>query len=163
MWDSFDPGDHRLRPQVVGVVQERYGTISDPGLGTYRPRVELALFSRPSRSAIGRWGWGFHTVRGVSTRGIIVFVPGLSELYMYGGTGDGDLSPPGALGSWGSPEGQLPPRARRTLNGRGRADGGARPMGLRLGKLCIEMHLTFVLIFYRKLKNVSCEYDRVNG
>ena len=41
-----------------------YEDISDPGIGSYRPWVALALFSSPSQSAISRWGWGFHTVRG---------------------------------------------------------------------------------------------------
>ena len=41
-----------------------YGGISDPGMRYYRPRVALAFFSSPSQSTIGRWGWGFHTVRG---------------------------------------------------------------------------------------------------
>ena len=43
-----------------------YGAISDPGMGPCRPRVALTLFSSPSQSAIGRRGWGFHTVRGGS-------------------------------------------------------------------------------------------------
>ena len=41
-----------------------YGGIYDPGMGPCRPRVALALFLSPSQSAIGRQGWGFHTVRG---------------------------------------------------------------------------------------------------
>ena len=41
-----------------------YAGISDPGMGTCRPRVALALFSSPNQSAIGLRGWGFHTVRG---------------------------------------------------------------------------------------------------
>ena len=73
-----------------------YGRIYDSGMGTYPPRDALALCTSPSQSAVGRWGWGFHTIRGgfdpgvsttcgpVSTRGKSVFVPGLSELYMYG-------------------------------------------------------------------------------
>ena len=36
--------------------------ISDPGMGTYPPRVQRN--STDSRqSAISQWGWGFHTVR----------------------------------------------------------------------------------------------------
>ena len=62
MRGGFDPGDHRFRPQVVGFVM--YGGTSDPGMGPCRPRVALALFSSPSQSSIGRWGWGFRTVRG---------------------------------------------------------------------------------------------------
>ena len=43
-----------------------YGGISDPGMVHCRPRVALAFFSSPGQSAIGRRGWGFHTVRGGS-------------------------------------------------------------------------------------------------
>lgn len=42
---------------------QTYGGVSDPGMGHYRPRVAMALFSRPHQSAIARWGWSFHTVR----------------------------------------------------------------------------------------------------
>ena len=38
----------------------------------------------PSQSAISQWDWGFHTIRGVLTRGTTVFVPGSSELKRYG-------------------------------------------------------------------------------
>ena len=41
-----------------------YGRISDPGMETYPPRGALALCTIPNQSAIGQWGWGFHTVRG---------------------------------------------------------------------------------------------------
>ena len=57
-----------------------YGGISDPVMGSCRPRVALSLFSSPSQSSIGPWGWGFHTIRGGFDPGITVFVPGLSEL-----------------------------------------------------------------------------------
>ena len=40
-----------------------YGGISDVEIIFYRPRVALAFFSSPGQSAIGRWSWGFHTVR----------------------------------------------------------------------------------------------------
>ena len=59
---GFDPRDNRFRSEVFGVV--RYGRIYDPGMGPYRVQVALALFSSPSQSSIGRWGWGFRTVRG---------------------------------------------------------------------------------------------------
>ena len=77
----------------------------NPGKKTESVRVSLALalFPSPSQSAIGRWGWVFHTVRGdidlgflgsrprggagfstpcvaISTWDIWVFVPGLLEL-----------------------------------------------------------------------------------
>ena len=56
--------------------------------GPYRPRVELALqYTTPRQSEIGRSvGLGnIPTLCGeVSTLVISVFVPGLSELYMYG-------------------------------------------------------------------------------
>ena len=51
---------------------QMYGGISDPGC---RPRAALALFSSPSQSAIGRWGWGFHTVRGGADPGDQYFRP----------------------------------------------------------------------------------------
>ena len=41
-----------------------YGRISDLGMGTYLPRGALAVCTIPSQSAIGQWGWVFHTVRG---------------------------------------------------------------------------------------------------
>ena len=40
-----------------------YGGVPDPGMGSYRPRDALALFSSPSQSTVDRRGWGFHTVR----------------------------------------------------------------------------------------------------
>ena len=43
---------------------QRYERISDPGMGFYCPQVALTLRSSPIQSAIGRWGCGFHTVRG---------------------------------------------------------------------------------------------------
>ena len=33
-------------------------------LGPHPPKVELALYTVPSQSEIGPWGWDFHTVRG---------------------------------------------------------------------------------------------------
>ena len=60
---------------------------SGPGMGPYRPRVELALlYTTRSQSEIGRpVGLGIiSTLRAeVSILVISVFVPGLSELYMY--------------------------------------------------------------------------------
>ena len=41
-----------------------YGRISNTGMVTYPPRDALTLCTIPSQSAIGQWGWGFHTVRG---------------------------------------------------------------------------------------------------
>ena len=41
-----------------------YGGIFDPGMEPCRPRVALDLLSSPSQLAIGRRGWGFHTMRG---------------------------------------------------------------------------------------------------
>ena len=60
---------------------------------TYPPRGVLALCTIPSQLANGRWGWGSHTVRAVSTRGITVYAPSLSELYMYGGIYDPGMGP----------------------------------------------------------------------
>ena len=52
-----------------------YGAISDPGMGPCRPWVALTLFSSASQSAIGRRGWGLHTVRGGSDPGDHNFRP----------------------------------------------------------------------------------------
>ena len=81
---GFDPGDHRFRPQVVGVV--RYGRISNPGMGTYPPRGALALCTIPSQSAIAQCGWGFHTVRGGFDPGDHRFGPqivGVVDVWRY--------------------------------------------------------------------------------
>ena len=109
-----------------------YGGISDPGMVPCRPRVALALFSSPSQSASGRRGWGFHTVRGGFDPGDHRFrrwVVGVVDVWRDFGTGDGDLSSPGTVRSWGFPEGQLPPRASRLLSGQGQAGGGASANG----------------------------------
>ena len=45
---------------------------SGPGMGPYRPRVELVLqYSTPANQRLaGRWDWGFfHSVRGVISPG----------------------------------------------------------------------------------------------
>ena len=52
-----------------------YGGISDPGMGPYRPRVALTLFPSSSQSTIGRWGWGFYTVRDGIDKGGHCFRP----------------------------------------------------------------------------------------
>ena len=46
-------------------------------MGPYPPRVALALFLSPRQSAIGRWDWGFHTVRGGVNPGDHRFRPGV--------------------------------------------------------------------------------------
>ena len=40
-----------------------YGKMSDPGMGPLSS-PSAANFKIPSQSAIGRWRWGFHTMRG---------------------------------------------------------------------------------------------------
>ena len=57
-----------------------YGGISDPGMVHCRPRVALAFFSSPGQSAIGRRGWGFHTVRGGFNPGDHRFRPHVVEV-----------------------------------------------------------------------------------
>ena len=52
-----------------------YGEILDPGIKSYRPRVALAVFSSPGLSAIGQWGWDFHTIRGGDAPGKLGFRP----------------------------------------------------------------------------------------
>ena len=75
---GFDPGDHRFRPQDIGVLKV---WIYNPGMGTYPPRGALALRTIPSKSAIGQCAgaWLSTPCGAVSTRGICVFVPRLSE------------------------------------------------------------------------------------
>ena len=75
---GFDPGDHRFRPQDIGVLKV---WIYNPGMGTYPPRGALALRTIPSISAIGQCAgaWLSTPCGAVSTRGICVFVPRLSE------------------------------------------------------------------------------------
>ena len=105
-----------------------YGGICDPGMGSYRPRVALALFSIPSQSAIGRNYWGFHTVRRGFDPGDHRFRPrvvGVVDLWRDSRTEDRDVSSPSAAKSWVFPEGQLPPHVPRPLIGRVRAGGGA--------------------------------------
>ena len=41
-----------------------YGRISDQGLAPYPLRGALAFYTNTSQSAIGWWGWGYHTARG---------------------------------------------------------------------------------------------------
>ena len=63
-----------------------YGRISDPGMGPCRPPLAVALFSCPSESAIGRWDWGFHTVRGGFDPGDHRFGPqivGVVDVWRY--------------------------------------------------------------------------------
>ena len=52
-----------------------YGNISNAEMGTYPPRGALALCTIPSQSAIGQWGWGFHTVRDGFDPGDLRFRP----------------------------------------------------------------------------------------
>ena len=56
--DGIDPGDYRFLLWFIGVVYIYMyicGRISDPGIGSYPPRVALALRTQ---------GYSFHTVRG---------------------------------------------------------------------------------------------------
>ena len=126
-----------------------YERIYDPGMGYYRPRGALVLCTIPSQSAIGQWGWGFHTVRGGIDPGDRLFRPrfvGVVDVWNDVETGDGALFSPGAAGPGRSPEGKLPPRTPRTLFGRGRARGGTWPMALGLGKRWIETHLPIIIL-----------------
>ena len=69
----YRPGDHRVRPRFVGVV-DVLKVSNDPGIRPYPPR--LALDPRSSRqSAIIQWGQGFHTVRGGIDAGYHRFRP----------------------------------------------------------------------------------------
>ena len=69
---GINPGTHRFRPRIVGVVSNRFHPRivevvdvwkgSYPGMGS-SPRARRNSTS-PSHSAISQWCWGFHTVRG---------------------------------------------------------------------------------------------------
>ena len=61
------------------------------------------------------------------------------------GIGDGDLSSPGASGSWVFPERPLPPCALRPLIVLGGTEGGRRPTRLRLGNRWHASSLPIVL------------------
>ena len=71
---GIDPGDLRLPPRVVGVVEIWKGF--EPGMAIYPPRGAAGPLRwlkgqlsphvgsmSPSQSAIIQWGWGFHTLR----------------------------------------------------------------------------------------------------
>ena len=101
---GIDPGDMRLCPWVVVVVD--VCKFYNAGMETYPPRDALALCTIPSQSAIDQLylrspvkqrlstGAGVSTPCGVcSTRGITVFVPGLSQLYIHGGISDPGMGP----------------------------------------------------------------------
>ena len=105
--------DLRFRPRVVGVVA--IWKVSDPGMGTYPPRVWRNLGVVPrgnSRRALAPGApanqqspsgvWVSTPCVAVSTRAICVFVPGLLKLHRYG-----RISDPGM--------GNYPPRVRRDL------------------------------------------------
>ena len=58
----------------------RYRGIYDPGIGYYCPRVALFFFSIPRQSTIGKWGWGFRTVRGCYDPWDLRFSPRVVEV-----------------------------------------------------------------------------------
>ena len=86
--DGIDPGDYRFLLWFIGVVYI-YGRISDPGMGSYIPRVALPLRTP---------GWSLHTVRGGIDPGghrcrpRIIGTVDVQEDF-------GSLSSPGAAGS----------------------------------------------------------------
>ena len=72
-WSPTPRGGVSIRGISVSVpgllALQMYGRISVPWTGSYCPRAMLSLFSRPSQSAIVRWGWPFHIMRsGIDTR-----------------------------------------------------------------------------------------------
>ena len=74
---GVDPGELDFRPRGVGVVDISKDVCTGDGSQSSSgaaglPRVMLA---RPSQSAIGKWHWGFHTVRGGVDPGEIDFRP----------------------------------------------------------------------------------------
>ena len=66
---ALDPGDLRLRPRVVGVV-DRW--IDCWPKGQITPR---AGSMSPSQLAITQWGWSFHSLRGGIDPGYLRFRP----------------------------------------------------------------------------------------
>ena len=54
--DCIDPGGHRFRRWVIGVVNAWKDLGSGDGILSSRG---AAGSTNPSRSAIGQWGWGF--------------------------------------------------------------------------------------------------------
>ena len=59
MRGDVDTEELRFRPRVVGIVD-----VWLRGWDPILPGVRLALYTIPSQSAIGQWGWGLHTLRG---------------------------------------------------------------------------------------------------
>ena len=70
-----------------------HGGVSDPGMITNRLRVALALYTSPSKSAISRCGWVFHTVRGGVDAGDLGFRIRVLELYIYVGISESGMGP----------------------------------------------------------------------
>ena len=100
MRGGIDPEDHRFRPRVVGVVDIWKNFFS--GDRTLSSPSPPALHTNTSQSAIRWWGWFSTPCEAMSNRGNSVFVPGLSELHMYG-----RISDPGM--------GTIPPQGKRAL------------------------------------------------
>ena len=76
---------------------------------THPPRGALALCTIPSQSAIGQWGWGFHTVRGGFDPAHLRFFPQvvwIVETWKDFLSGDETLSSLGAAGPRHWQEGQ---------------------------------------------------------
>ena len=66
-----------FRPRLAGIYIS--GRISDPGMGPYPLRARRNS-TKLSQSAIGRWRWGFHTVRGGVDPGDHFFRPWLVDV-----------------------------------------------------------------------------------
>jgi len=111
---GIDPGNFRVRPRGVGIVEiwkeflSGDGQLSSPGtagLGVGpRGNCRRALVPwAPTSKTITRWSWGFHNARGRMNQEISVFAAGLLELSRYGKPSYPEMRP-------------YPPRERRQLH-----------------------------------------------
>ena len=119
MHGGIDPGKIGFYPQVVGVVDSWNDLVSGDGALSSPGGADS---TNPSSSAIGRWGWSFHTVRGGIDAGDHCLSPrvvGVAEIMGDFRIAERALSSSGAAGLGGSPEGQLLPSAPRPVIGRG--------------------------------------------
>ena len=82
-------GDDRFRPRIIGVVDARNAFCSEDGIA-YSPGA--GGFTNPNQQSASKVGVSTPCVA-VSTRRTTVFVPGLSELYMYGRISDPGIGP----------------------------------------------------------------------
>ena len=88
----IDPGDHRIRPPSVGVLDAWKDLSSGDGI---LPSPGGACSTNPSQSTISELGWGFYIVRGGIDPGDYRFRPrfiGVADTWKDFSSGDGTLS-----------------------------------------------------------------------